>query len=466
MDFTLNSSETIVEVMEGDTFTPISLFQKMSGTKKFLLESSYKHEDSGRFSFIGANPVFELIGKKNGGEILNKNGQCELFIGNPLLKMKELIPQKQCEIKPNIPFTGGGIGYVGYDIVRQFEEIGSELPDTIGMPEIHLMFFEVFIVFDHLEQKIYLVGTPLLAETTIEGLESEIVFIKNKILENIDYEPVTPVEFSPFTSEVQKSDFINKVEKAKEHILQGDIFQVVLSQRMKAEYSGNPFDFYRKLRIQNPSPYMYFINFGTSIVAGTSPESLIRVQGDSVITNPIAGTKPRGKTNDQDLEIEKALLEDEKELAEHRMLVDLGRNDLGKVCEFGTVHLEKYMLVERYKYVMHLVSEVSGKLINSQSALDALLACLPAGTVSGAPKIRAMEIINDLEVSKRGVYGGAVGYISANGNIDFALAIRTMLMKDGIAYIQAGAGIVHDSVPEEEYQETLNKLKAFLEELK
>lgn len=466
MDFTLNSSETIVEVMEGDTFTPISLFQKMSGTKKFLLESSYKHEDSGRFSFIGANPVFELIGKKNGGEILNKNGQCELFTGNPLLKMKELIPQKQCEIKPNIPFTGGGIGYVGYDIVRQFEEIGSELPDTIGMPEIHLMFFEVFIVFDHLEQKIYLVGTALLAETTIEGLESEIVFIKNKILENIDYEPVTPVEFSPFTSEVQKADFINKVEKAKEQILQGDIFQVVLSQRMKAEYSGNPFDFYRKLRIQNPSPYMYFINFGTSIVAGTSPESLIRVQGDSVITNPIAGTKPRGKTNDQDLEIEKALLEDEKELAEHRMLVDLGRNDLGKVCEFGTVHLEKYMLVERYKYVMHLVSEVSGKLINSQSALDALLACLPAGTVSGAPKIRAMEIINDLEVSKRGVYGGAVGYISANGNIDFALAIRTMLMKDGIAYIQAGAGIVHDSVPEQEYQETLNKLKAFLEELK
>jgi anthranilate synthase component I len=263
---------------------------------------------------------------------------------------------------------------------------------------------------------------------------------------------------------MDKADFIKKVEKAKEYILQGDIFQVVLSQRLKAKFKGNPFDFYRKLRIQNPSPYMYYIDFGTSVIAGTSPENLIRVQEDTVITNPIAGTKPRGMTYERDLEIEKSLLEDEKELAEHRMLVDLGRNDLGKVCEFGSVLLEKYLEVEKYKYVMHLVSEVSGRLKKSHTALDALIACLPAGTVSGAPKIRAMEIINELEVSKRGVYGGAVGYISANGYIDFALAIRTMLLKDGFAYIQAGAGIVHDSVPELEYQETLNKLKAFLEE--
>jgi anthranilate synthase component I len=464
MEFTINSSGTIFEVIEGDTFTPISLFQKMSATKKFLLESSYKHEDSGRFSFIGANPIFELIAKKSGGEILYKDGQCEVFMGNPFLKIKELITQKQSEINPNIPFTGGGIGYLGYDIVRQFEEIGSDLPDSIGMPDIHLMFFEVFIVFDHLEQKIYLVGTPLLAQTTTEELEREISSLKNEILTKLDYVPVSTVEFSPFTSEVVKAEFIKKVEKAKEHILYGDIFQVVLSQRLKAKYKGNPFEFYRKLRIQNPSPYMYFIDFGMSVIAGTSPESLIKVHGDKVITNPIAGTKPRGKSIEQDLEIEKALVQDEKELAEHKMLVDLGRNDLGKICEFGSVRLEKYLQVERYKYVMHLVSEVSGKLKNSQTALDALIACLPAGTVSGAPKIRAMEIINDLEESKRGVYGGAVGYISANGNIDFALAIRTMLLKDGFAYIQAGAGIVHDSIPEQEYQETLNKLKAFLEE--
>jgi anthranilate synthase component 1 len=465
MDLTF-TDKTIDEVIEGDTFTPISLFQRLTGTKKFLLESSYKHKDSGRYSFIGANPIFELRSTKKGGEVLYKNGQCEVFLGNPFLKMKELISLNPCDFRLEIPFTGGGIGYVGYDIVRHYEEIGADLPDPIGMPDIHLMYFEVFIVFDHLEQKIHLVGTPLLTETTLEDIKREISLLKNEILTNFDNESASSVEFTPFTSEIEKDDFINKVEKAKEHILHGDIFQVVLSQRRKAEYKGNPFDFYRRLRIQNPSPYMYFLDFGTSVIAGTSPESLIKVQGDRVITNPIAGTKPRGKTFEQDLEIGKSLLEDEKELAEHRMLVDLGRNDIGKVCEFGSVQLEKYLQIERYKYVMHLVSEVSGKLKNSQTALDALIACLPAGTVSGAPKIRAMEIINELEVSKRGVYSGAVGYISANGNIDFALAIRTMLLKDGFAYIQAGAGIVHDSIPEQEYQETLNKLKAFLEESK
>jgi anthranilate synthase component I len=465
MDVTLKSNETIVEIVEGDTFTPISLIQSLSGTKKFLLESSYKHEDSGRYSFIGSNPIFELIGTNDGGEILYKNGQRDVFTGNPFLKIKELTPmQQQCENKPNIPFMGGGIGYVGYDIVRQFEEIGETLPDSIGMPDIHLMFFEVLIVFDHLDQKIFLVGTPLSTETTTEDLEREIAQLKREILTKFEHESVTPVKFSSFESEVKSADFIKKVEKAKEAILKGDIFQVVLSHRMKAEYKGNPFDFYRKLRIQNPSPYMYFIDFGESVIAGTSPESLIKVQGDRVITNPIAGTKLRGKTNELDLDIETDLLKDEKELAEHRMLVDLGRNDLGKVCKFGSIHLEKYMQVEKYKYVMHIVSEVSGVLKGPHTALDALIACLPAGTVSGAPKIRAMEIINELEKSKRGVYSGAVGYISANGNIDFALAIRTMLLKDGFAYIQAGAGIVHDSIPEQEYQETLNKLKAFLEE--
>jgi anthranilate synthase component I len=465
MDLTI-TDKTIDEVIEGDTFTPISLFQKLSGTKKFLLESSFKHEDSGRYSFIGANPIFELRSTKKGGEILYKNGQCDLFKGNPFLKINELISLEPRRLRSDIPFMGGGIGYVGYDIVRQYEEIGADLPDSLGMPDIHLMYFEVLIVFDHLEQKIHLVGTPLLSGTTIDDLKREISLLKKEILSVCNSQSTPSVEFTPFISEVSKDDFIKKVEKAKEHILNGDIFQVVLSQRMKAEYKGNPFEFYRKLRIQNPSPYMYFIDFGTSVIAGTSPESLIKVQEDKVTTNPIAGTKSRGKTFEQDLEIEKALLEDEKELAEHRMLVDLGRNDLGKVCEFGSVQLEKYLQVERYKYVMHLVSEVSGKLEKSQTALDALIACLPAGTVSGAPKIRAMEIINQLEGSKRGVYSGAVGYISTNGNIDFALAIRTMLLKDGFAYIQAGAGIVHDSIPEQEYQETLNKLKAFLEESK
>jgi anthranilate synthase component I len=456
--------ESIVEILEGDTFTPISLFQKLSGTKKFLLESSYKHNDSGRYSFIGANPIFEVIGSNQSGEILYENGNREVFFGNPLLKLKQLLSIQQSTELSEIPFIGGGIGYVGYDIIRQFEDIGPELEDSIGMPDIHLMFYEVLIIFDHLKQKIYLVGSSLLNKTTKEVLQRKILLMKEEILKEKVPNEVTPVIFSSFSSEVTKNDFIKKVETAKEYIRNGDIFQVVLSQRMKAQFEGNPFDFYRKLRIQNPSPYMYYIDFGDYVVAGTSPESLIKVEGDRVITNPIAGTKPRGFTKEQDAEIEEKLKLDEKELAEHKMLVDLGRNDLGKVCEFGSIMLEKYMLVEKFKYVMHLVSEVSGTLKKPYTALDALISCLPAGTVSGAPKIRAMEIINELEVSKRGVYSGAIGYISANGHIDFALAIRTMLLKDGKAYIQAGAGIVYDSIPEQEYQETLHKLKSFLEE--
>ncbi|WP_088041516.1 anthranilate synthase component I [Bacillus sp. EAC] len=458
-----NTVEIVIDTIIGDLFTPISVFKKLKGSKKFLYESSFKHQDSGRYSFIGSKPVFELIGTNQSGEIVYRNGHREEFIGNPLLKLRELLPSLNDLSAFDLPFIGGGIGYVGYDIIRQFEEIGEVLVDRIGMPDIHLMFFEVVIVFDHLEQKIHLVGTKLSDETTLEVLKSEIAKLKQEILAEKNLEEITPVIFSTFTPEITKDEFMLRVEKAKKYIETGDIFQVVLSQRMKSKFGGDPFDFYRKLRIQNPSPYMYYIDFGDSVVAGTSPESLIKVKGDQVITNPIAGTKRRGKTLELDSIIEKELKQDEKELAEHKMLVDLGRNDLGKVCEFGSIKLEKYMNVEKYKYVMHLVSEVSGKLKKPYTALDAFISCLPAGTVSGAPKIRAMEIINELEESKRGVYSGAVGYISANGNLDFALAIRTIVMKNSSAYIQAGAGIVYDSSPELEYEETINKLRAFLE---
>jgi anthranilate synthase component I len=458
-----NKVEIIFESLQGDTFTPISLFNKLSGTKKFLFESSFKHQDAGRYSFIGRSPVFELIGTNQKGEVLYRNGHREAFNGNPILKLKELIPHQKEIDEYQMPFIGGGIGYVGYDIVRQFEEIGEGLEDTIGMPDIHLMFFEVVIVFDHLEQQISIVGIKLTKETTTEMLEREIQELKHEILnEKIQMKQI-PFSFSPYEPEVTKQQYMTKVEKAKRYIQSGDIFQVVLSQRMKASFEGNPFDYYRKLRIQNPSPYMYFIDFGTSVVAGTSPESLIKVRGSQVITNPIAGTKRRGETDEQDETIEKNLIQDEKEIAEHKMLVDLGRNDLGKVCEFGSVKLEKFMDIEKYKYVMHLVSEVSGTLKKTYTALDAFISCLPAGTVSGAPKIRAMEIINELEESKRGVYSGAVGYISANGYLDFALAIRTILFKNDEAFIQAGAGIVYDSSPEQEYEETIHKMKAFLE---
>lgn len=458
-----NKVEILFETLQGDTFTPISLFNKLTGTKKFLFESSFKHQDAGRYSFIGRNPVFELIGTNQKGEVLYRNGHREEFKGNPILKLKELIPHQKKIEDYQMPFIGGGIGYVGYDIVRQFEEIGKSLEDTIGMPDIHLMFFEVVIVFDHLEQRISIVGIKLSKETTSEMLKREIQELKHEILNEKIQMKQMPFSLLSFNPEVTKQQYMTKVEKAKSYIQSGDIFQVVLSQRMKASFEGNPFDYYRKLRIQNPSPYMYFIDFGTSVVAGTSPESLIKVRGSQVITNPIAGTKRRGQTLEQDETIEKNLIQDEKELAEHKMLVDLGRNDLGKVCKFGSVKLEKFMDIEKYKYVMHLVSEVSGTLKEPYTALDAFISCLPAGTVSGAPKIRAMEIINELEESKRGVYSGAVGYISANGHLDFALAIRTIIFKNDKAFIQAGAGIVYDSSPEQEYEETIHKMKAFLE---
>jgi anthranilate synthase component I len=464
MAFITDSDTLLIEEMEGDVFTPISLFQRIMGTKKFLFESSLKHEDDGRYSFIGANPIYELIASSHCGEIVYRNGTREGFSGNPLLKIKELLPARSDVKGLDIPFLAGGIGYVGYDMVRQFEHIGAELADDIGLADIHLMFFEIMIVFDHLKQKIYLVGTPLLPETTKDVLQTQLQELKKQIFEVKEEEPLSPVVFSSFQSEMSKAEYIKKVETAKEYIQKGDIFQIVLSQRMKATYSGKPFDFYRKLRVQNPTPYMYYIDFADKAIAGTSPESLIKVKGELVVTNPIAGTRLMGLTPELDQEEETVLKQDEKEVAEHKMLVDLGRNDLGKVCRFGTVKLEKYMEVERFRYVMHLVSEVSGRLKEGITAIDALIACLPAGTVSGAPKIRAMEIINELEVSKRGVYSGAIGYISTNGHMDFALAIRTMLLKEGEAYIQAGAGIVYDSIPEMEYLETLNKLKAFLEE--
>ncbi|MDZ5473753.1 anthranilate synthase component I [Bacillus sp. 31A1R] len=451
----------LIEEIQGDTLTPIAIFQKLKGKKKFLLESSLKHELSGRYSFIGTNPTFELKGTNTETKIIHANTE-EIIYEKPLEVLKTFIPINH-EVTANLPFVGGAVGFVGYDVIRAYEKIGEAPRDELNIPEVHFMVFEEMVVFDHLYQKVYLIGIPLAKNTTREDLEKRLLARKNEIESGIDYE-TKPVRISSFKGNMTKEEFIKKVEKAKQYIIEGDIFQVVLSQRMKASIDGDPFSFYRKLRVKNPSPYMYYLDFEDYVVAGTSPESLIKVTDQRVVTNPIAGTRPRGKTIEEDKQLETQLLNDEKELAEHRMLVDLGRNDIGRVSEFGTIQIDKYMQIERYKHVMHIVSEVSGKLKDSLIPLDALIACLPAGTVSGAPKIRAMEIINELEEFKRGVYSGAVGYFSANGNINFALAIRTMFIKDGCAYIQAGVGIVHDSNPEKEYEETLHKLKAFLEE--
>jgi anthranilate synthase component I len=446
--------------LKGDTFTPISILQKISGNKKFLLESSHKYHDSGRYSIIGSDPAFELISTGNSNEIIYRNGEKKVLQGNPLDILKTLLPQID---ETPFPFIGGAVGYVAYDIIRQFEVIGEEFPNGLQMPDVHLMFYEEVIVFDHLEEKITICGIPLSVESDNELLEKRLEQRIKELKQPAIYEDSTPFEFSGFQSETSREDFIKNVEIAKEHIKEGDIFQVVLSRRMKSSFQGSPLSLYRKHRANNPTPYMFYIDFAGYTVIGSSPESLIKTRDSQVFSNPIAGTKKRGNTTEEDLLIEKELKSDEKELAEHKMLVDLGRNDLGRVCEFGSVTVDKYMEVEKFRHVIHLVSEVSGTLTKKHTNLDALAACLPAGTVSGAPKIRAMEIINKLEKSKRGVYSGAIGYLSANGNMDFALAIRTMILKDDIAYIQAGAGIVYDSNPESEYEETINKLKAFLE---
>ncbi len=451
-----------IKEIKGDTLTPISILKKINGNKKFLLESSHKYNDSGRYSFIGAEPAFELISRGDRNEILKRNGEKEVLTGNPLEVLKRLIPPMGFEEYP-FPFIGGAVGFVGYDIIRQYEVIGEEFPNGMEMPDVHLMFYEEVIVFDHLQDKVLICGCPLTKESDTAVIEKRINLRIEELKQPTFYPAEEPFDFSGFDSETTKETFIKNVEIAKEHILAGDIFQVVLSRRMKSAFNGDPLSLYRKHRANNPTPYMFYIDFDGYTVIGSSPESLIKTRAHTVFSNPIAGTKRRGKTNEEDLLIEQELKNDEKELAEHKMLVDLGRNDLGKICEFGSVRVDKYMAVEKYRHVMHLVSEVSGHLISDKTAIDALAACLPAGTVSGAPKVRAMEIINSLEKSKRGLYSGAVGYISADGNMDFALAIRTMILKEGSAYIQAGAGIVYDSNPESEYQETINKLNSFLE---
>jgi anthranilate synthase component 1 len=452
----------VVREVKGDTLTPIAILQKISGPKKFLLESSHKYNESGRFSFIGADPALEFFSFGNKIEIVKRNGHKENFSGNPLEVIKELLPQNDASDYP-YPFMSGAVGYIGYDIVRQIEDIGEVLEDELKMPDTHLMFYEDVIVFDHLEEKVFIVGTPMLAETDEQMLMKKVQERIEELKKPYLHQDIDSFLFAGFEPETSKEEFIKNVEKAKEYIINGDIFQVVPSQRMKSAFTGNPLSLYRKHRSSNPTPYMYYIDFENYTVVGSSPESLIKTRGRQVITNPIAGTRKRGKTTEEDVNNEKDLQADEKELAEHKMLVDLGRNDLGKVCKFGTVKVDKYKEVERFRHVMHLVSEVSGELKGDTTPIDALAACIPAGTVSGAPKIRAMEIINELEKSKRGLYSGAVGYLSANGNMDFALAIRTMILKDGIAYIQAGAGIVYDSNPEMEYEETINKLRSFLE---
>lgn len=451
----------VMKQLNGDTYTPISIYEALQGKNKVLFESNAKFKQNGRYSFIALNPIGELKGDA-ASSTYHIHKQPKKTEKKPVLTvLKELLPIRN-EPYP-FAFFGGAIGYFGYETAFHFEQIGEVVGDVYNMPDVHVYFYETFIVIDHLLQQVSIVAMDLFQiGHTQEAMQNQVKEIERMMVQGTSLKPSAPIDVQ-FTPIIEKQRFIDMIETAKNHIRKGDIFQVVLSQTFEADFQEDPLTLYRKLRTSNASPYMFYLDFGDYTVLGTSPESLVKVQEGIVTTNPIAGTKPRGTTVQEDEALATSLLQDEKEIAEHKMLVDLGRNDVGRVAQIGTVEVTKYMEIEKYKYVMHIVSEVSGKLREDAHLVDVLASSLPAGTVSGAPKIRAMQIINELEQRKRGIYAGAIGYLSTSGNMDLALAIRTMIVKDGRAYVQAGAGIVYDSVPELEYEETLNKAKALLE---
>lgn len=457
-----------------DTETPISIFQKMKSNKfSYLLESAEGDGKLSRYSFIGINPFLVFQNKGLKIEIIKEDKKIVLY-ENPLLYLRKLFDNFKIIPIEGLPrFFGGGVGYFGYDMVRFIEKLPEKKIIDSEMPDCILIFASTTLVIDHLTHQLWIIiNNPL------EGLSKEMAY--NEAVEQIERiivqikKPLPLEELKKksrknnrgdnniLKSNVTREEFIEKVKRAKEYILAGDIFQVVLSQCLTKKVGHHPFEIYRSLRSLNPSPYMYYLNFGEIQVVGASPEPLVRLTKELVEVKPIAGTRPRGKTEIEDKELEKEMLEDEKERAEHTMLVDLARNDLGRVCCPGTVKVSTFMKVEKFSHVMHLVSEVEGKIQPGKDTFDVLEACFPAGTVSGAPKVRAMEIIDELETDDRGLYAGAVGYIAFNQNMDTCITIRTILFKGNQAYIQAGAGIVADSIPEMEHKETLNKSMALL----
>jgi len=468
--YELREKHSIVPVvlkMNADEITPISLFYSLRGERKFLFESVENGKNWGRYSILGCNPYMTV--KSHGGQVwIEKDGRTDVVMGKVLDEVKRHMNSYDVASTVEMfPFTGGAVGYVGYDIVKQYERLPDNNPDLIQIPEAYLMFYKDVIVYDHFNHVLSIVCNVLPEdEIMYQDVADRLNRIKEEIMRIGDIHALdTLCGLGRIEANYDREGFCEIVRKAKEYIASGDIFQVVLSQRLTATTRTKPFDAYRKLRSLNPSPYMFYIDFGDFQIVGSSPESLVSVEGRTVKTNPIAGTRPRGNTKEDDERLKRELLSDEKERAEHVMLVDLGRNDIGKVSQFGSVNVDRFMGVDMYSHVMHIASTVSGRLKEDKDCFDALVACLPAGTVSGAPKLRAMEIIDELENVRRGIYAGAVGYFAYTGNMDMCIAIRTIIFKDGKAYIQAGAGIVYDSVPELEYQETLNKAMVLKEVL-
>jgi anthranilate synthase component 1 len=443
-----------------DCETPVSAFLKLRalapGEPAFLLESAEQGQRVGRFSFIGFRPR-AVLRWSLGDE------------GDPYALAAERVARcSQAPLQDAPPFTGGAVGYFGYDLVRAVEPLGPPPPDTLGLPDMALMLSDALVVFDHLRHTVsILANADLQAEPELErayeAAAATIAQVREALAGPVPRTPPhAPRQVPAFESNMSRERFEAMVERIVRYIFAGDAFQVVPSQRWSAPVPVQAFSIYRGLRAVNPSPYMYFLDFGDFQVAGASPEPLLTVSGRRVSTKPIAGTRPRGGSPEEDRRIEAELLADEKERAEHVMLVDLGRNDLGRVCEYGSVRVEELMAIESYSHVMHIVSTVSGTLRPEVGAMDALRSVLPAGTLSGAPKVRAMQIIDELEPVKRGGYGGAVGYLSYAGDLDTAIHIRTVVVKDGVAHVQAGGGTVADAKPAYEYEESVAKSRAAL----
>jgi anthranilate synthase component 1 len=457
-----------------DMETPVSAFLKIDdGKHSFLLESMEGGEKWARYSFLGSRPSVIVRSVGRSVDVI-RSGKKErtTFERDPLEVIKEVLSEYRPVTDPALPrFFGGAVGFMGYDVVRFFEDLPAREKQGLDIPELFFMITDTLVIFDNVTHRIKVVSNAHVkgrsAEAAYKEATTKINALVRKLKTGVRGQGAggrgkRKTKEPSLTSNFTQAQYEQAVLKAKEYIKAGDIFQVVPSQRFQTKITVEPYEIYRALRLINPSPYMYFLRCGDTTVVGASPEVMVRLEGDKIDLRPIAGTRRRGATEEEDAALAEELLADPKERAEHIMLVDLGRNDVGRVSEPGSVHVSELMVIERYSHVMHIVSNVRGGLASGMDSYDVIRACFPAGTVSGAPKIRAMEIIDELEPTKRGPYAGAVGYFGFSGNMDTCITIRTLVIKDGTAYIQAGGGVVADSDPAAEYQETVNKAKAMM----
>jgi anthranilate synthase component I len=463
----------VYDTYTADLLTPVGAYLRIARGAKyaFLLESVEGGENIGRYTFTGANPeeVFRARGRVCE---LETGGKTARFDENPVEQLRRLTARYRPVRVPGMPpLTAGAIGYFAYDMVRLVERIPDTGRDDLGVDDCMMMFYLGLVAFDRVQHRVWIIRNvftegPGSLRRKYDAAVREIGRTRKMLGQPLPPQP-KPRRAKPLRieSNMTKPQFTAAVRTAKSYIRAGDAFQIVLSQRFEARTAADPFEIYRALRVVNPSPYLYYLKLGDLSVVGSSPEMLVKVQGRDAFYRPLAGTRPRGRNEKDDQRLEAELLADPKERAEHVMLVDLGRNDLGRVCEYGSVKPERLMFVERYSHVMHLASSLRGRLRNDVDCFDALMACFPAGTLSGAPKVRAMEIIDELEPTRRGIYAGAILYLDFSGNLDSCIGLRTLVAKNGRAYVQAGAGIVADSVPEREYEESANKARAVLRAL-